>query len=176
MPEASQLLQALREKTEAWGFACQTIEIAVLQALALQKQGRADEAFTAAEEAVLLARPGGWIRPFVEAGRPMADLLERLLDHEVAVDQVAEILAAFGSSAPSPPASTGPLPEPLTTREEEVLELLGQRLRDKEIADQLVISPETVKSHLKGLYQKLGVGGRREAVARGRELGILSIR
>ena len=174
--EATQLLQTLREQTEALRFTCQTIEIAVLQALALQKQGRADQALTVLEEAVTLARPGGWIRPFVEAGRPMADLLEHLLDHEVAVDYVGEILAAFGSSAPSLPASTGQLPEPLTTREEEVLELLERRLRDKEIAAQLFISPGTVKFHLKGIYQKLCVGGRREAVARGRELGILSSR
>jgi LuxR family maltose regulon positive regulatory protein len=69
---------------------------------------------------------------------------------------------------------TDALVEALTNREQDVLELLTQRLRDKEIAEKLFIAPVTVKSHLKTLYRKLGVGGRREAVARARELGILA--
>ena len=64
--------------------------------------------------------------------------------------------------------------ESLTNREIEVLELLGQKLYNKEIAEQMAVSLETVKSHLKNIYQKLNVKGRRQAVVKARELGILS--
>jgi LuxR family maltose regulon positive regulatory protein len=64
--------------------------------------------------------------------------------------------------------------ERLTLREQEVLDLLAQRLRDKEIAEKLFVATETVKSHLKHIYEKLAVRSRREAVARAGELGLVS--
>jgi LuxR family maltose regulon positive regulatory protein len=88
-------------------------------------------------------------------------------------DYAQKILAAFGSHAAVPVADAGHIVEPFTNREEEILELLQQRLRDKEIADKLCISTETVKFHTRHIYQKLGVGSRREAVAKARSLGLL---
>jgi len=66
-----------------------------------------------------------------------------------------------------------PLIEPLTNRELDVLELLAKRFQDKEIAEKLFISPTTVKTHLKNIYQKLNVSKRREAVESAKALGIL---
>jgi LuxR family maltose regulon positive regulatory protein len=196
---AVKLLQSIRELSEACRFTCQTIEIVTLQALALQSQGRTEEALETLEEAVTLAGPEGWIRPFIEAGAPMAHLLDQLTQKDVAVGYIERILAAFenygqgaewdtlGSisekqwspSIPSPrrPYSlsgrTQPLAEPLTHRELDVLELLSERLQDKEVAEKLVISPKTVKTHLQNIYRKLCVQGRREAVERAMSLKIL---
>ena len=64
--------------------------------------------------------------------------------------------------------------EPLTNRELEILEFLQDRLTNQEIASQLVISPGTVKGHNNKIYQKLDVKGRRQAVEKAIELGILS--
>jgi len=76
----------------------------------------------------------------------------------------------------SPSPDSQPLVEPLTNRELEILELLAQRRQNKEIAEKLFISTETVKSHLKNIYQKLQVPNRRQAVTTAKSLGLLSSR
>jgi len=73
-------------------------------------------------------------------------------------------------SAPAPQ----PLIEPLTNRELDVLEMLSDRLQNKEIAVKLCVSPATVKSHLRSIYQKLAVSKRREAVEKAAILGIFN--
>ena len=67
-----------------------------------------------------------------------------------------------------------PLVEPLTNRELEILDLLAQRLQNKEIAEKLFISPETVKKHLNNIYGKLNVSSSRQAVEQAEALGILA--
>ena len=73
------------------------------------------------------------------------------------------------------PKVTSPL-EYLTYREQEVLRLLAQRQYNKEIADTLSVSIETVKTHVKHVFQKLEVSSRREAIARANALGLLADR
>ena len=189
---ATKKLQSIRDLCEACRFTFQIIEVAVLQSLALQKLGRSDEALIALEEVVALAGAGGWIRPFVELGRPMADLLKQLQKQNVAVDYIQRILAAIRDdeqviveAAHEQPIAAPPQPlrpsgsfqsllEPLTNRELDILELLAQRLQNKEIGEKLSISPTTVKTHLKNIYQKLCVKNRRQAVEEAKNIGILS--
>jgi DNA-binding NarL/FixJ family response regulator len=73
------------------------------------------------------------------------------------------------------PAAVEELSEPLTSREREVLELLGQGLSNKLIASELHISEHTVKFHLSSLYAKLGVNNRAEAVSQGARHGLISL-
>jgi LuxR family maltose regulon positive regulatory protein len=194
LEKALESLGLLRQQGAALHFTCLTIEIGVLQSVALEKLGRTDEALEALKEALALARPGGWIRPFVEAGLPMVDLLKRLRRQNVALDYIERLLAAFPDDEPkSRPEASGhdrqsphhplspspshptpqPLVESLTNRELVILELLAQRLQNKEIAEKLFVSPETIKTHLNNIYQKLNASNRREAVARAERLGIL---
>ena len=184
LKDAETKLSALWEAALSLHNVYQMIDIGVLRSLVLSKMACRDEAFAVLGQVVTLAAPGGWIRPFVEAGAPLTVLLQQLRQKDVADDDVNELLSAIGdgealistpvSGALSKQAVTPqPLVEPLTNRELDILELLAQRLQNKEIADQLCVSTETVKSHLKNIYQKLDTGNRREAVQKARRLGLL---
>lgn len=164
----------------------QMIEILLLQTMACQKQGQTDEALAFLEHAVTLAQPGGYIRPFVNLGKRMADLLRHLLQHGKAVDYIGRILAAFDAyesvderDKPSPQSEQQPwirnqaLDTPLSNREFQILTFLGQGLRNKDIADRLFIAPETVKRHTANIYRKLDAHNRQKAVVKAYELGLL---
>jgi LuxR family maltose regulon positive regulatory protein len=182
LEEAAERLDALREAAGAIHNTFHLIDILVLKALAFYKRSRREEALKILEQALNLATPGGWIRPFLEPGHPMPDMLTRLKKQNVAGDFIDKILGAFAlspgrpvlpSASPSLSRSPSPLIEPLTHREMDVLELLAKRLQSKEIAERLSISPETVRTHLGHIYQKLSVTDRRQAVAMAKSSGIL---
>jgi LuxR family maltose regulon positive regulatory protein len=179
LAEAEAQLLGLVEMSEAHHNTLQLISILTLLAMVFEKQARTDEALTVLERALTLAHPGGLVFPFLELGTPMTALLSQLPRDTTSGPFIEQILAA---AAPvGSPAGTGPtrVKRPpldlLTDREAEILELLPQRLQNKEIATRLFISPQTVNSHLKNVYQKLGVGNRRQAVMRAVELGLLSL-
>jgi LuxR family maltose regulon positive regulatory protein len=187
LEEAAERLDALREAAGAIHNTFHLIDILVLKALAFYKRSRREEALNILEQALNLAIPGGWIRPFVEPGSPMPDMLTRLKKQIVAGDMgdlIDKILNTFPAGL-SPngsrqsPEREGRLPthqpliEPLTHREMDVLVLLAERLQNKEIAERLSVSPETVRTHLGHIYQKFSVTNRRKAVAMANDLGIL---
>ncbi|MFN2202337.1 MAG: LuxR C-terminal-related transcriptional regulator [Caldilineaceae bacterium] len=149
------------------------VEASALQALALTNLGESAEALVVLGEAVRLAQPQGYIRTFVDLGLPMARLLQEANARGIAPDYTASLLSAFDLALASGPGAKQTLPEPLTPRETEVLELISAGLSNREIADYLVIAPGTVKKHTGNIYGKLGVSNRTEAVARARELEIL---
>ena len=163
------------------------IHVLALQALLHQTCGEIPTALEKLSAALSLSEPGGFIRPFVDLGPRMADLLKQLIKQNIAVGYIKRIIDAFkedehrtvpdasekNSSSPYLPISQ-PLVEPLSNREIEILELVSQRLRDKEIAAKLFISYQTVKKHLHNIYGKLNVSGRRKAVEKAETLGILT--
>ena len=171
---ASELLEKIRRQSEACHFTNQLIEVTVLQVLAAKRSGHEEQAIATLRAALTLAAPGGWLRPFVEAGRLMSDLLLRLDRQNLAADQLScldRILAAFPGVAL--PARPSPLVEPLTEREEQILRLLDTELSAKEIADHLEVSVATVRAHTRNVYNKLEVHGRFEAVQVAREMGVV---
>lgn len=149
------------------------IEALALQAMAHWKQGKQAEAMTSLERALRTAEPEGYVRLFADLGLPMARLLQEARSRAVMPDYVARLLTAVGSDFSISTSTKATLPEPLSPREQEILELIAAGLTNPEIAVKLVISPETVKKHTGNIYSKLGVRGRTAAVARARELDLL---
>lgn len=164
--EAARLLTTGQQYAEQTANSWLLIQILALRALLAQAQGQAEEALSAAEQAVRLAEPGGYLRLFVELGSEMAALLAQLAKRGVAPAYIGRILAVFR-------ADQLPEPEVLTGRELQILTLLAQGLSDKEIAERLVLSVVTVKKHNRNIYQKLGVNGRRPAIAKAKTLNLL---
>jgi LuxR family maltose regulon positive regulatory protein len=176
--EALDLLTQLAEDAERGGRFGRLIEILALQAVAWQTQGNTARAVSALERALSLGEAEGYMRVFVEQGEPMATLLEHVAAGGTAREYVTRLLDALGVEAEEPapppaPPSPSPLVEPLTDRETEVLRLLGEGYSNRQIADALFITLNTVKKHTSNIYGKLGVRSRTQAVVRAQELGLL---
>ena len=163
------------------------IELLALEALLYAARGQTGKAHDRLADALKLAEPGGIVRTFVDLGQSLAVLLHSLGQQRGAPTYARQVLQSFGADAAavtqvaSPAGVTaagGPddaLIEPLTFRELEVLALLSERLSNKEIAQILVLSPHTVKAHVHHIFAKLQVTQRREAIARAKSLGLLSL-
>jgi LuxR family maltose regulon positive regulatory protein len=176
--EALHLLAQLAEDAETGGRFGRLIQILALQAVAQQLQGDTAQALIALEKALTIGEPEGYVRVFVGLGAPTVTLLQQAAARGAAPDYVNRLLAALGAerketiSTPSS-QSTSPLVEPLTSRETEVLRLLGEGYSNQQIAEALVVTLNTVKKHASSIYGKLGVRSRTQAVVRAQELGLL---
>jgi LuxR family transcriptional regulator, maltose regulon positive regulatory protein len=169
------LLDRLQVAAEDGGRRGTLVEILTLQALAHHAEhGRHDVpgALAPLEEALRLAEPEGYERVFVDEGAPVAVLLEALVRRDPTWAYPRRLLDAFGPETPVP-AGQG-LVDPLSPRELDVLRLLATDLDGPAVARQLVVSLNTVRTHTKNIYAKLGVNTRRAAVSRAGELGLLS--
>jgi LuxR family maltose regulon positive regulatory protein len=147
------------------------IEVLVLQALHHQDQRDLPAALASLEQALTLAEPEGYVRVFLDEGPRMAGLLREAAKQGVARDHARRLLAGASDTAPSSPAPRG-LVEPLSSRELDVLRLLRSDLSGPDIARELTVSLNTVRSHTKSIYSKLGVNNRREAVSRAGQLDL----
>ena len=101
----------------------------------------------------------------------MASLLRAAAKQGIAPSYVRRLLAAVSKTEDSTPVSQG-LIDPLSERELDVLRLLGTELDGPDIARELIVSLNTVRTHTKNIYTKLGVTNRRAAVRRAAELGL----
>jgi LuxR family maltose regulon positive regulatory protein len=171
--QALALIADLQQSAEAEGRWGVVIEAQALETLAHWQRGERVRALTALEKALRLAEPEGYIRLFADLGLPMLRVLQEAHARSVLPAYVDTLLAAFATDSDLAGPVPTALPEPLTAREQDVLELMAAGLTNREIADSLVVSPETVKKHASSIYGKLGVSNRTEATARARELRLL---
>jgi LuxR family maltose regulon positive regulatory protein len=176
--EAARLLARLLTAAEAGERTGSVIEILVLQALTHQARGDTSGARAPLERALRLAEPEGHVRVFVGEGAPMVPLLRAVAKQRVSWSYVRRLVEACGqpgeTSADQPRRRTPGLVEPLSDRELEVLRLLGSDLDGPAIARELVVSLNTLRTHTRNIYAKLGVTSRRAAVSRAGELNLLS--
>ena len=163
------------------------IELRALQALALASGGDDAAALNSLADALAQASAESYVRVFMDEGAHMRSLLGRLLSSQrsgeaalraVPRGYLARLMRAF-DNAPSTPgdarASAGPgLVEPLTRREVEVLQEMAEGKSNRRIAEDLVVTLDTVKKHVSHVLDKLGAANRTEAVVRGRQLGLIS--
>ncbi|MGD2253210.1 MAG: LuxR C-terminal-related transcriptional regulator [Anaerolineales bacterium] len=172
-------LEPLRRKVEAKAWEDERLRVMVLQAVALHACGERQKAVDLLGEALAMAEPGGFIRTFVDEGPSMASLLYLANAKGIAPDYVRRILAAFPVNKPvkknakDSQADRLLWVEPLSERELEVLQHIEEGFTNREIADQLYLSVNTVKVHTRNIYGKLGVNNRTQAVSRARDLGVL---
>ncbi len=158
------------------------IEIEVLRALALAADDP-DNASSALRRAVTLAAPQRHVRVFVDEGPPMISLLGTVVaalptteEHRAVLDHVALLIRDLGGTARNgarPGQVRQPLVVPLTERELEVLSKLAVGHSNREIADELYVSLNTVKKHVTHILEKLGATNRTAAVDRARALELL---
>ncbi|GHO96728.1 LuxR family transcriptional regulator [Reticulibacter mediterranei] len=191
-PQALQWLNALLSSAEQVERTGSVIAILALQVAILQAAGNVQEARYVLQRLLMLAEPEGYVRVFLDAGKPMQQALQALLvaeQNDVPADHISYIhalLDVFASEqgqevtektlplTAKPLISTpSSLPEALTPREQEVLRLLAEGASNQEIARQLIVSLATAKKHVANILSKLGAENRTQAIAYARSLSLL---
>ncbi len=193
--QAVEALQRFRAHLDRSADMAITIEFLSLYSVALQQAGMSQKARTVAARLLTLTQAEGHIRVYLDAGAGMKAVLQSLLDapekqeHEalaVSRSYVSMLLVAFeqeqrAQSTPRlapqaqglPTAARASLIEPLSPQEQRVLQSLCVGRTNREIAEELVVSINTVKAHVKKIYSKLQVSKRIEACRVARALGLL---
>jgi LuxR family maltose regulon positive regulatory protein len=177
--EAIGLLERLLQAAEQGKRMGSMIEILALLAVAQSAQGNIPLALVSLERALRLAEPEGYVRIFIDEGEAMRALIEKQsLDRNHPLSSfVDKLLAAFTQPVAAPKSTVSlrkqDMVEHLSERELEVLKLLRSELSGPEIAQQLIVSLNTVRTHTNNIFKKLGVNNRRAAVRRAEELDLL---
>ncbi len=169
---ARDLLEPVLDQSEEPADTASRIEALVVYAVACRAQLDRDVAGDALERALELADHDRFVWVFLQAGPPLRDLLTRQIRRGTSHRGLVEALSVE-LERDATTARPAPLLEPLSEREQRVLSYLETMLSTEEIAGELFVSTNTVKSHVKSIYRKLGVTRRRQAVVRARTLQLL---
>ena len=170
--DAEGAIAALAQPTDA-AYPVVAVEREVLRALALRTLGDDRGALAELESALSRAEPEAIRRPFLYAGRGVRELLaehlRRGVSHRWFASELVRRLEGGGGVRVAP----AELLEPLSAREGEVLRFLPTMMSNADIASELYVSVNTVKTHVKSIYRKLEVTRRQDAVRRARQLHII---
>ena len=172
-PATRRLLDRLLPFAESGGRFGVVAELELLRALALDAMGDTSAAQSSLHRALGLAEPEGWTRIFLDEGERCAKLLREAAKGKSASAFARNLLGAFGVQQPTPRAQHPDLLEPLSDRELDVLRLLRSELSGPEIASELRVSLNTLRTHSKNIFEKLSVNSRRAAVRRAEEMNLL---
>ena len=170
------LIDRLALSAESAGRVGHLIDLLILQTLTLDALGDLNQALSCLERALELAEPQGFVRIFLDNGNPIIRLLKEAARRDIVADYAVKLLNRIDTDTqPDGPNISPPslLVDPLSERELEVLHLMAQDLSYQEIADQIMVSLNTVRTHVKNIYSKLMVHKRSEAVAKAEELNLL---
>jgi LuxR family maltose regulon positive regulatory protein len=178
LAEAAGLLDRLHDAAETAGRAGSLVEVRLLQALVHDAQGHRPKAVECLAEALGLApEPESYVRLFLDEGAAMMSLLREAKLSGVGGDQVRRLLHLSASSEARAPVpgqrQAASSADPLSDRELQVLRLLDSELTGPQIARELFVSHNTVRTHTKHIFTKLDVTNRRAAVLRARERGLI---
>jgi LuxR family transcriptional regulator, maltose regulon positive regulatory protein len=134
-------------------------------------------------QALALAEPESYVRTFADEGAQMTALMSDVLEahqrgHLGRLDRpsahyLSKLLAATEQTTSGAAPPTAQLPEPLSERELEVLQLIEAGRSNRRIAQELFVTTATVKTHIRNIYRKLDVHSRTQALVRARELNLL---
>lgn len=149
------------------------IEIEILLALLYQAKGEQNRAQLRLSSALQLAEPGGYVRSFVDEGALLAEMLRRQTSGVVSAGYLGKLQASFMPVAQVDAPTAPLLLDPLTEREQKVLQLMAMGLANREIADELVIALGTVAKYSNNIFTKLAVANRTQAISRAQKLGLL---
>ncbi len=181
------LLEEIRLKLEPFGFWKHILKTMIVQACILDQQDKHDLALAQMQHALTLAEPEKYVHLFIDEGEAAKSLIAKCgsgssstTDIHRWISYKEKLMAAFKNT---PAERSIPnqkkdiqypgLIEPLTERELEVLQLITDGLSNKEIANKLVVTVGTVKTHTSNIYSKLNVQGRTKAIAKARELHLI---
>jgi LuxR family transcriptional regulator, maltose regulon positive regulatory protein len=175
--QAVHLLEALQTLAETGQRIGRLVKILLLQALTYAALGRKADAFISLAKCLDLAAPECFLRTFLDEGDPAKELLAAYQRHPKGTQReyLGHILDSFPKSeaAPAHVVLQQNLISPLTPRELDVLRCLAQGASNQAIAEELFITINSVKKHTGNIYRKLDASSRTQAIARGRELGLI---
>jgi LuxR family maltose regulon positive regulatory protein len=187
LDETKRLLTDLEQALRSAGRWGRIITVYLLQARLHLEQGQSVAATQALEHALIIGEPEGFVRAFVDEGEPIRLLLldcQSLIKKKIRdgadgetirlLTYTDKLLAAFSQTAPGMESKSDSMIDPLSERELEILSLIATGRSNREIADILVITVSTVKTHINRLYSKLGAQRRTQAILIAREQGLLS--
>jgi len=156
-------LSRVLERADTTGCEATAIRALVVRALAFAAGANPERGAASLADALRRAVPGGFRRVFLDEGAALVPLLHSARRASPAV--VSSLLAVLDRPAKR---------SAISAREQEVLELVAEGLSNREIAERLVVAPNTVKAHVRHLGTKLGASSRTQLLARARQSELLS--